>query len=55
MAYTKFAVAVVLSCAVLAAQAAQVTALMSVISIYKHRQNIGRLLKGTESKIGAKG
>ena len=36
-------------------QAAQVTALMSVISIYKHRQNIARLLQGTESKIGTKG
>ena len=36
-------------------QAAQMIALMSVISIYKHRQNIARLLQGTESKIGAKG
>ena len=36
-------------------QAAQMTALMSVISIYKHRQNIARLLQGTESKIGTKG
>lgn len=36
-------------------QAAQMTALMSVISFYMHRQNIGRLMSGAESKIGAKG
>ncbi len=36
-------------------QAAQMTALMSAISFFKHRQNIGRLLSGSESKIGSKG
>ncbi|MCC0029502.1 MAG: glycerol-3-phosphate 1-O-acyltransferase PlsY [Brucellaceae bacterium] len=43
------------STAISLVQAAQMIALMSVISIYKHRQNIARLLQGTESKIGAKG
>jgi glycerol-3-phosphate acyltransferase PlsY len=28
---------------------------MSVISYWKHKANISRLISGTESKIGAKG
>lgn len=36
-------------------QAAQVIALMSAISWYKHRQNIARLATGRESRIGSKG
>ena len=28
---------------------------MSALLIWRHRQNIGKLLKGQESKIGAKG
>lgn len=31
-----------------------VTGIISVITIYKHKANIGRLLSGTESKIGHK-
>jgi glycerol-3-phosphate acyltransferase PlsY len=34
---------------------AAVMAIMSVISYYKHKANISRLIGGTESKIGAKG
>jgi glycerol-3-phosphate acyltransferase PlsY len=34
---------------------ALVIAVMTVISFWKHRQNIARLIAGTESKIGAKG
>ncbi len=28
---------------------------MSVLLIYRHAENIGRLVKGTESKLGGKG
>ena len=38
-----------------AEKVAAVMAIMSVISYYKHKANISRLLSGTESKIGAKG
>jgi glycerol-3-phosphate acyltransferase PlsY len=38
-----------------AEKVAAVMAIMTVISYYKHRANISRLLSGTESKIGAKG
>lgn len=31
-----------------------ITAAMTVLAIYKHKSNIQRLLKGTESRIGAK-
>jgi glycerol-3-phosphate acyltransferase PlsY len=34
---------------------AAVMAIMSVISYYRHKTNISRLMSGTESKIGAKG
>lgn len=36
-------------------QAAELFVLMSLIVFVKHRANIGRLLSGTESRIGAKG
>jgi glycerol-3-phosphate acyltransferase PlsY len=36
-------------------QAAELFAVMSVIVFVKHRANIGRLVSGTESRIGAKG
>ncbi|QDZ02509.1 glycerol-3-phosphate 1-O-acyltransferase PlsY [Nitratireductor mangrovi] len=36
-------------------QAAELFTLMSVIVFFKHRANIGRLLNGTETRIGAKG
>ena len=36
-------------------QAAELFVLMSLIVFIKHRANIGRLLSGTESRIGAKG
>ncbi|RST86677.1 glycerol-3-phosphate 1-O-acyltransferase PlsY [Aquibium carbonis] len=36
-------------------QAGQLFVLMSLIVFVKHRANIGRLLTGTESRIGAKG
>ena len=38
-----------------AEKVAAVMAIMSVISYYKHKANISRLISGTESKIGAKG
>ena len=38
-----------------AEKVAAVMAIMSVISYYKHKTNISRLIGGTESKIGAKG
>lgn len=38
-----------------AEKVAAVMAIMTVISYWKHRANISRLLSGTESKIGAKG
>ncbi|NLS03222.1 glycerol-3-phosphate 1-O-acyltransferase PlsY [Rhizobium sp. P32RR-XVIII] len=38
-----------------AEKVAAVMAIMTVISYYKHKANISRLLSGTESKIGAKG
>ena len=38
-----------------AEKVAAVMAIMSVISYYKHKTNISRLVSGTESKIGAKG
>ena len=31
-----------------------VTAALAALAIYKHRANIERLLKGTESRVGAK-
>jgi glycerol-3-phosphate acyltransferase PlsY len=34
---------------------AAVVAVMTVISFYKHKANISRLMSGSESKIGAKG
>lgn len=37
------------------AQVAQMVGAMSLVSWFKHRQNIGRLLSGKESKIGRKG
>ncbi|WP_127598390.1 glycerol-3-phosphate 1-O-acyltransferase PlsY [Nitratireductor alexandrii] len=36
-------------------QAAELFTLMSVIVFFKHRANIARLFKGTETRIGAKG
>ncbi|THV25539.1 glycerol-3-phosphate 1-O-acyltransferase PlsY [Peteryoungia ipomoeae] len=36
-------------------EAALVTAAMTVITYWRHKQNIQRLIAGTESKIGAKG
>lgn len=36
-------------------EAALVTAAMTVITYWRHKQNIERLIAGTESKIGAKG
>lgn len=36
-------------------EAAVVTALMTVITYWRHKQNIERLIAGTESKIGKKG
>jgi len=38
-----------------AEKVAAVMAIMTVISYWKHRANISRLMSGTESKIGAKG
>jgi len=38
-----------------AEKVAAVMAIMSVISYFKHKTNISRLMNGTESKIGAKG
>lgn len=38
-----------------AEKVAAVMAIMTVISYWKHRANISRLISGTESKIGAKG
>ena len=37
------------------AQVAELMALLSVILWAKHHENIGRLLKGTEGRIGQKG
>jgi glycerol-3-phosphate acyltransferase PlsY len=34
---------------------AAIMAIMTVISYWKHKANISRLMNGTESKIGAKG
>lgn len=36
------------------AQEAELMAMLSLLSIARHHQNIGRLFKGTESKIGSK-
>ncbi|MFN3509459.1 MAG: glycerol-3-phosphate 1-O-acyltransferase PlsY [Allorhizobium sp.] len=36
-------------------EAALVTAVMTVITYWRHKENIGRLIAGTESKIGKKG
>ncbi len=36
-------------------QAALLFAVLAIISFIKHRQNISRLLSGTESRIGSKG
>jgi glycerol-3-phosphate acyltransferase PlsY len=36
-------------------QAALVTAAMTVITYWRHKENIERLIAGTESKIGKKG
>ncbi|MFN3636533.1 MAG: glycerol-3-phosphate acyltransferase, partial [Rhizobium rhizophilum] len=36
-------------------EAALVTAVMTVITFWRHKQNIERLIAGTESKIGNKG
>lgn len=36
-------------------EAAVVTALMTIITYWRHKQNIERLIAGTESKIGKKG
>ena len=36
-------------------EAALVTAVMTVITYWRHKQNIERLIAGTESKIGKKG
>ncbi len=36
-------------------QESELMALLSIISILKHHENIARLLKGTESRIGSKG
>ncbi|MDZ7874897.1 MAG: glycerol-3-phosphate 1-O-acyltransferase PlsY, partial [Rhizobium sp.] len=36
-------------------EAAVVTAVMTVITYWRHKENIGRLIAGTESKIGKKG
>ncbi|MDM9629441.1 glycerol-3-phosphate 1-O-acyltransferase PlsY [Rhizobium sp. S152] len=38
-----------------AEKVAAIMAIMTVISYWKHRANISRLINGTESKIGAKG
>ena len=36
-------------------EAALVTAVMTVITYWRHKENIERLIAGTESKIGKKG
>jgi glycerol-3-phosphate acyltransferase PlsY len=38
-----------------AEKVAAVMAIMTLISYWKHKTNISRLISGTESKIGAKG
>ncbi|MEQ1673190.1 MAG: glycerol-3-phosphate acyltransferase, partial [Hyphomicrobium sp.] len=37
------------------AEMAALAALMTVLLLWKHRANIGRLIKGEEPEIGAKG
>jgi glycerol-3-phosphate acyltransferase PlsY len=38
-----------------AEKVAVVMAVMTIISYWKHKENIARLMRGAESKIGAKG
>ena len=39
----------------LAAPAAMMTSFMAIMILWRHRENIGRLIRGEESRIGQKG